>query len=346
MGTFIFVHPPAYGWYLSVTAIPLNTSWWLHNVIAWIKIKPFLSRKWSMVFIISVVASIPYWIVEIYANFTFFNNINEIFLKTRPYESIFRYARDPSFQVLKAYLFCSDPWWIFTTAFLFWQIATNYRIKLTNLVVISPRFGVLLVAMMLSICFIVLDILSVTHVFDSALPDGLNPFWKLSTVFKCLTDSIVLDDFKTALDRLMRHKMRREGFGQQQGLDFGTVSSSQAQPSVQSPNSYSAAYNNWGFASDREAARGEDPLGEESMERRVTQDAEKEARFQADFEKAKLDASQRTESDDLEKELAACGASPARPLHDRPIRPIGHPNNHDEGDLPSMLTETSKKRAA
>jgi len=28
--------------------------------------------------------------------------------------------------------------------------------------------------------------------------------------FKCLTDSIILDDFKTALDKLMRYKMRRE----------------------------------------------------------------------------------------------------------------------------------------
>ena len=28
--------------------------------------------------------------------------------------------------------------------------------------------------------------------------------------FKCLTDSIILDDFKTALDKLMRFKMRRE----------------------------------------------------------------------------------------------------------------------------------------
>jgi hypothetical protein len=32
---------------------------------------------------------------------------------------------------------------------------------------------------------------------------GVNPFWKLAPVFKCLTDTVmVLDDFKTALDRL------------------------------------------------------------------------------------------------------------------------------------------------
>lgn len=324
MGTFIFTNPPAYGWYLSCTAIPLNTSWWLHNVISWMKIKPFLSKKWSYVFIGSVLASIPYWIVEIYANFTYFNNINEVFLKTRPYESIFR-----------------DPWWIFTTVYLFWQIATHYRIKLTTLVVISPRFGVLLVAMLLSICFIVLDILSVTHVFDSALPDGLNPFWKLSTVFKCLTDSIVLDDFKTALDRLMRHKMRREGFGHNQ-LDFGTIGSSGAQPSIQSPNTYSNTYSNWGFAADREAARNEDPLGEESMERRVTHDTLQEARYQADLEKAKCAASDRTESDELDKELATYGPPPCSSKS--PTRqPIGRVDHYDELDLPTMLTDTKPK---
>ncbi len=38
-----------------------------------------------------------------------------------------------------------------------------------------------------------------------------SPFWKLAFVFKCLTDSIVLDDFKTALDAVMKWKLRREG---------------------------------------------------------------------------------------------------------------------------------------
>ncbi len=40
---------------------------------------------------------------------------------------------------------------------------------------------------------------------------GINPFWKLSFVFKCLTDSVVLDDFKTALDRLRAFKISRLG---------------------------------------------------------------------------------------------------------------------------------------
>lgn len=52
---------------------------------------------------------------------------------------------------------------------------------------------------------------SVTGALSSSLPVGINPFWKLSFVFKCLTDSVVLDDFKTALDRLRAFKINRLG---------------------------------------------------------------------------------------------------------------------------------------
>jgi hypothetical protein len=74
---------------------------------------------------------------------------------------------------------------------------------------VSPRFGILLLSMMLSMSFIILDCLSVTSVISSKLPDGLNPFWKLAFVFKCFTDTIILDDFKTALDKLQAHRMGR-----------------------------------------------------------------------------------------------------------------------------------------
>jgi hypothetical protein len=66
-------------------------------------------------------------------------------------------------------------------------------------------------ALLLSCIFIILDILSVTSVFSGVLPVGINPFWKLSFVFKCLTDCVVLDDFKTALDRLKAFKISRLG---------------------------------------------------------------------------------------------------------------------------------------
>jgi hypothetical protein len=91
-GTFLFAHEPAYGWYLSVTAIGLNISWSLHNVIAWMKNRPFLSRRVSAFYIGTVALVQPYWVLEIYANFTYFNNINTIFEKTRPLEPLFRWV--------------------------------------------------------------------------------------------------------------------------------------------------------------------------------------------------------------------------------------------------------------
>lgn len=89
-GTFIFPHSPAYEWYLSITVIGLIVSWNLHNVIAWMKHKPFLSRKVSLCYISTIILVQPYWIVEIYANFAFFRNKNTIYRTTRPMEPLFR----------------------------------------------------------------------------------------------------------------------------------------------------------------------------------------------------------------------------------------------------------------
>lgn len=92
-----------------------------------------------------------------------------------------------------------------------YNIKSRYDLSITQIIRISPRFAVMLGAMLLSIVFIILDVLSVTSVLSNALPVGINPFWKLSFVFKCLTDSVVLDDFKTALDRLRAFKISRLG---------------------------------------------------------------------------------------------------------------------------------------
>lgn len=89
-GTFCFMEFNGYGWYVSSTATLLYSSWYLHNIIAWIKTKPFLSRRNSRIYIISFLCVTPYWGLEVYANFAFNNNINEIFLKTRPFELLFR----------------------------------------------------------------------------------------------------------------------------------------------------------------------------------------------------------------------------------------------------------------
>ncbi|GAB7347813.1 hypothetical protein MBLNU459_g5351t1 [Dothideomycetes sp. NU459] len=194
-GTFIFPDPPYYAPYLSVGAIFLNASWSLHNVIAWLKNKPFLSRKVSMIYIGTVILVQPYWVIEIVANWLYFSNKNDLFQYTRPYEALFR-----------------DPWWIFTSCSLFWNIKRRYEFSILELCRVSPRFAILLLAMCLSVCFIIVDILSVTHVINgSGTPDGINPWWKLAFVFKCLTDTVILDDFKTALDRLKRYRLKRLG---------------------------------------------------------------------------------------------------------------------------------------
>ncbi|KAH7086501.1 hypothetical protein FB567DRAFT_444305 [Paraphoma chrysanthemicola] len=182
-GFFMFFEPPVWGWFLSSTVVPLVTSWTLHNVIAWIKNKPFLGRKGNIIYISSIILVQPYWVLEIYANFTYFNGINNrLFKSMRPYEAVFR-----------------DPWWIFTIANLFWNIKFQYELKFSEIIKISPRFGILLGCMCLSVICIIIDLLSVTPV----VPIGvINPFWKFAFVFKCFTDSIILDDFKTALDKL------------------------------------------------------------------------------------------------------------------------------------------------
>lgn len=194
-GTFIFTDPPVYHWYLSVTAIFLNVSWSLHNVIAWIKNKPFLSPWGSRIYIGTVILVQPYWILEITANFLYFADESSLFVHTRPWEALFR-----------------DPWWIFTVCSLFYEIRSRYEFGYVELMRVSPRFAVLLGAMLMSVGFIIVDILAVTRVIDTGgLADGINPFFKLAFVFKCLTDTIVLDDFKTALDRLKEYRLQQMG---------------------------------------------------------------------------------------------------------------------------------------
>ncbi|KAM0074511.1 hypothetical protein ACKRZS_013836 [Fusarium odoratissimum] len=89
---------------------------------------------------------------------------------------------------------------------------------------ICPRFGLMLLSMVFSIIFITVDILSVTPVLRIGY---INPFWKFAFIFKCFTDMIVLDDFKTALDRLSRHKME-----QNYPLPFSRPSSRQRDPDL------------------------------------------------------------------------------------------------------------------
>lgn len=73
----------------------------------------------------------------------------------------------------------SDPWWVFTTCYLFYVIKRQYNLNFIELVTISPRFGIMLVSMCLSILFVVLDACSVLGAFSLNLPKGVQPFWKV-----------------------------------------------------------------------------------------------------------------------------------------------------------------------
>jgi hypothetical protein len=70
-----------------------------------------------------------------------------------------------------------DGWWIFTTCRLIYIIKHAYDIPLSRLIKESPRFGVLITSMMLSIAFLFIDIVVTAHPLSG--DDGVNPFWKV-----------------------------------------------------------------------------------------------------------------------------------------------------------------------
>jgi len=90
-----------YGWYLSSTAALLYCSWIVHNIVAWMKIRPFFTDARSMfkpetglwvkrIYLITLACTAPPIILQIYDNFRFFNNINDFYTQVRPYEPLFR----------------------------------------------------------------------------------------------------------------------------------------------------------------------------------------------------------------------------------------------------------------
>jgi hypothetical protein len=92
-GFFMFFNPPVWGWYLSSTVILLIISWNLHNVISWLKNKPFLSKRYNAIYIGTIVLVQPYWVLEIYANFTYFNPpYTRLFSSSRPLEALCRFV--------------------------------------------------------------------------------------------------------------------------------------------------------------------------------------------------------------------------------------------------------------
>lgn len=193
-----------YGWYVSATATLLYCSYFVHNVVAWIKVLPFFIGRQPFfdektgkivrwIYISSLACTAPALIFEAFNNFRFNNNINPLYTRVRPYEFLMK-----------------DPWWLFTNIVLLHIIARTYGVSIFRLVRSSPRLGILLCAVFLAIGFTAVDIAAT--IVQSALShvDGINPYWKLSLVFKCLTDAIMLDDFATELKRLGMRRMQRD----------------------------------------------------------------------------------------------------------------------------------------
>jgi hypothetical protein len=89
-GTFCFTSFDGYGWYLSSTAALLYVSWVVHNMVAWLKIRPFLTKRASSIFIGTLCLSVPPIILQIVNNFLFFNNIKDLYVKVRPFEVLMR----------------------------------------------------------------------------------------------------------------------------------------------------------------------------------------------------------------------------------------------------------------
>lgn len=89
-GTFCFMSFDGYGWYLSSTAALLYLSWIVHNLVAWLKIKPFLTKTESRIFIGTMSLTVAPITLQIVNNFLFFNNIDDLYVKVRPYEVLMR----------------------------------------------------------------------------------------------------------------------------------------------------------------------------------------------------------------------------------------------------------------
>jgi hypothetical protein len=155
----------------------------------------------SRLFIISLLCVQPFWIAEAWSNFAYFNQLKNgstVNIRMRPWEALVR-----------------DPWWIFTTWKLIHAIKKTYAFNIWTLIGINRRFGVMLACMMLSIVFLLTDVaVSAAKVTASS---GINPYWRFALVFKCASDTIFLDDFKSVLDDIVARKFSSVGDSARRG---------------------------------------------------------------------------------------------------------------------------------
>lgn len=79
-----------YGWWVSSTAALLYVSWIVHNLVAWFKVRPFLTFRASKIFIVTLGLSVPLVLFQIVNNFLFFANVSNIYIYSRPFEVLIR----------------------------------------------------------------------------------------------------------------------------------------------------------------------------------------------------------------------------------------------------------------
>lgn len=90
-------------------------------------------------------------------------------------------------------------------------IKKTYGFSVLALVRINVRFGVMLACMFISIAFLLTDVaVNAAHVTTAS---GINPYWRFALVFKCASDTIFLDDFKSVLDGILARKLSSAGGG-------------------------------------------------------------------------------------------------------------------------------------
>lgn len=166
-GTFCFADFDGYAWYLSSTAALVYASWVVHNVVAWLKIKLFMTKKASLIFIGSLSLTVPPTVFQIVNNFLFFNNWQDLYERVRPYEPLFRYVvfsfhstRKFVWSFLTTIAFYRDPWWLMSCILFLRVIKTRYKMSIRDLIYGHPRFAIMLLAMLFSILFTVVDIVA------------------------------------------------------------------------------------------------------------------------------------------------------------------------------------------
>lgn len=196
-GTFCFMSFSGYGWYVSCTAVLLFTSYMIHNSVSWLKVRPFFlgggpsyfelqtGKVVQRLYMGSLALTVPVWIFNAYNNFQWNNKTSNIYTEARPYKFLAR-----------------DPWWVFTNITLLHIISRTYGLSVLQLVQKSPRLGIVLASIALAVVFTIIDVTATILEGTFSPIDGINPWWKLSLIFKCLTDAIILDDFDTELKRI------------------------------------------------------------------------------------------------------------------------------------------------